>query len=373
MPPETNPRYIDSLTALRGIAALLVVVFHYDGIMGHLVPHDWTRFVARGYLWVDFFFVLSGFVICHVYGPWFTDRVTRPAWQSYVAARFARLYPLHLFSLLLLVALAWAMQSFWPDVARLSKLHRMLDPATLPAHLLLGHAMGMTDRLTWNYVSWSIAAEWWTYLIAVGLFPLLNRGRRWRAWLAACVCLVALYLLAARAGRGRLNVSSDYGYLRCLFEFTIGICVYRAYRVGAGASLLGRDASFVALSALVIGLLHGAPHDLLLVPAFALLILGAAYNQGRARWFLNLAPLRFLGDISYSVYMVHVFWMTVLWLGFVHWAHKPAKFGLSLPVLYLWLFVLLAVLLPSAALTYRYAELPARHLLRRRRGTSSAA
>lgn len=73
-----NP-YLPSLTALRGIAALWVVLFHMDVIvyyrdLGPLLPHEWSGLITQGYLWVDFFFILSGFIICHIYGSQFSGR-----------------------------------------------------------------------------------------------------------------------------------------------------------------------------------------------------------------------------------------------------------------------------------------------------------
>src|SRR5882757_7286140 len=93
---------IRSHTALRGIAALLVVIFHYRGIAEPAFNVDAiTSFFAKGYLWVDCFFMLSGFILCHRYGT--SPGETLANSTLFLKARFARIYPLHLATLLFFV------------------------------------------------------------------------------------------------------------------------------------------------------------------------------------------------------------------------------------------------------------------------------
>ncbi len=91
--------YLSNLTPLRGIAALLTVIFHVDLMFGMggdmLLKFEDSMLINRLYLMVDFFFVLSGFIMLHVYGPGFSDAVTISAFKRFTVARFARVYPLH--------------------------------------------------------------------------------------------------------------------------------------------------------------------------------------------------------------------------------------------------------------------------------------
>ncbi len=107
-PPSTTA-YLPNLTPLRGIAALLTVIFHVDLYIGMggggLLRTNDSLFITKLYLMVDFFFVLSGFVMCHVYGKWFSHSVDSFSFKKFTIARFARVYPLHFFTLLYLVAL----------------------------------------------------------------------------------------------------------------------------------------------------------------------------------------------------------------------------------------------------------------------------
>src|SRR3546814_8137818 len=89
-----------ALTSLRGIAALLVVVYHFSGgFLPNLDPGRYSDFVPKGYLWVDLFFVLSGFIITHAYGDAFAERARWGSIRAFLFARMARIYPLHLFVL----------------------------------------------------------------------------------------------------------------------------------------------------------------------------------------------------------------------------------------------------------------------------------
>ena len=101
-------RQLPSLTPLRGIAALWVVLYHYCGTRQYfpnldITPHSY--FLSKGYLGVDMFFMLSGFVMAHVYCGAFCEGV-RPHYRDFLVARIARLYPLHVFILFLFVATA---------------------------------------------------------------------------------------------------------------------------------------------------------------------------------------------------------------------------------------------------------------------------
>src|SRR5207344_165994 len=92
--------YLSNLTPLRGIAALLTVIFHVDLFMGGaLVPPQFSLGLSRMYLMVDFFFILSGFILCYVYGKYFAESVSSAEFRKFSIARFARVYPLHLVTL----------------------------------------------------------------------------------------------------------------------------------------------------------------------------------------------------------------------------------------------------------------------------------
>lgn len=99
--------FIPNLTALRGLAALIIIFFHYNFFITKFVTPEMTHIAGKLYLMVDLFFVLSGFIMCYVYGDLFKDGVNRTTMKQFMIARFARIYPLHLAVLLFLIGLAF--------------------------------------------------------------------------------------------------------------------------------------------------------------------------------------------------------------------------------------------------------------------------
>src|SRR5580693_6475909 len=101
MPPKT--KYLSNLTSLRGVAALLVAIFHFEMAIARFVPASLTMFFEKSYLMVDLFFVMSGFIMFHVYRSSFEQALSPNAVKNFYVARFARIYPLHFFSSVLLI------------------------------------------------------------------------------------------------------------------------------------------------------------------------------------------------------------------------------------------------------------------------------
>src|SRR5690606_3845377 len=158
------------LTPLRGIAALWVVIYHFgDQYLPALRPEQAGHLVGKGYLAVDLFFMLSGFVLAHVYHADFT-RFDPGRYRDFLAARVARLYPLHLLVLLAFVVTAIAGRLF--EFVLTGQFERLpLDGAhsitALLANLLMLQGLA-AGELSWNYPAWSISVEFFAYL----LFPL---------------------------------------------------------------------------------------------------------------------------------------------------------------------------------------------------------
>src|SRR6266849_2921607 len=148
-------RHLQSLTPLRGIAALTVLMFHLARNSG---DSSLPAFFLRGYLGVDLFFVLSGFVLTHVYVQGFLGDTSWRSAGAFLWARVARIYPVHFFVTALLVACGGAQGLSGLDV--LDNFLLILVP--WPVHSI-------------NQPSWSLSAEWHAYL----LFPLMV-GWLWR-------------------------------------------------------------------------------------------------------------------------------------------------------------------------------------------------
>ena len=220
-------------------------------------------------------------------------------------------------------------------------------------------------ELSWNDPSWSISLEFLAYLLFPLSFPVL-----WRAGPAAKaglggLLLVALGWLAYRTGGYFNQWNGAYAILRCLPEFLAGMLLYSGYQSGIFASVLATDGALAAVLLLLAVLLHlGAP-DLAIIPLFPLLILAAVRNTGRFSPLLNSPPLVWLGDISYSLYLLHWFVLFVTTeiarrLPSLDFANLTLAPSLAL------IAVLIAVSLALATLSFRFIEVTGRRWLRQR-------
>ncbi|HKD48808.1 MAG TPA: acyltransferase, partial [Rhizomicrobium sp.] len=179
----TKPTEIAALSGARAFPPLVLVMFHFSE--GHGYRNFWPLdlLAARGYLWVEFFFCLSGFILTHVYGPRLAKLYTREGYGQFLKARLTRLYPLHLFMLLavlavLIVARILAHIGGYHSIFDL-RYHQDVSAKGFFLSLFLLHGWNTMDRLTWNGVSWFVSVEWALCI----LFPLLlwlANGRSWR-------------------------------------------------------------------------------------------------------------------------------------------------------------------------------------------------
>jgi len=180
------------------------------------------------------------------------------------------------------------------------------------------------------------------------------------------VALLGLLNLLALTNGGRLALHHDWGAVRCLLEFSLGILVYEAHRRGGLERVLRNDASFTLI---LLGILFGMSRgvrDILIVPGFAALVLCAARNDGRVARLFAQRALHHLGEISYSIYMVNILVFQV-----VHFAWAAAGRGLfsaqfSLGESWLAWLGAMALVVATAHTSHRWIERPARAWLRRR-------
>jgi len=354
--PDATPRHdvhapadLRSLTALRFVAAMWVAVY---ALWDNLAISFRPDLVAKGYLGVELFFVLSGFILCHVYLEAHGNR--RFSYRDFLWARVARVYPLHIATLLGVMALG-----FVALAAGMAIDANVMSWAALPANIAMVHAWGLSPEAGWNHRSWSISAEWFAYL----LFPVFAVVA-WRlrsvpglAIAGALALLAALYVgFAAVAGFPLTEATFQWGALRIVPCFAYGCALYLAYR---RAPL--KAPGLLALAATV-GLIGAASLNLwdgIIVALAGLLILAlASLPNARAGWLAS-KPAVYLGEISYAVYMVLVPWQLLA----VNLAAKVTGAPDKHLQLFVWLPILVA--LPVvAAIAYHLVEFPARRAIR---------
>lgn len=275
-----------ALDSWRGICALAVAMFHFP-IAGSL--RDFPLF-SHGYLFVDFFFVLSGFVIATAW----EERLTQPSqtWP-FLLRRFGRLWPLHVCVLALFVTASVAQGDIGSDERH--------SVAAILTNLGLVHGLGIHTDLTWNGPSWSISVEALLYV----MFALLVRLPS-REWIYLALIVVSLGLLHRYAPNGMAS-TFDYGVFRGVAGFLTGVLITRA-----PARALGTGAEVVAVAGVAAFVSTGA------MTILAPLVFGAAVyvfanSNGMFGRSLNWTPVARLGEWSYSIYMVHSLFVAVIW------------------------------------------------------------
>jgi peptidoglycan/LPS O-acetylase OafA/YrhL len=343
--PNIEP--VRALTAVRGLAAWWVVVFHFRENLPDGTPDIVRHAAARGYLAVDLFFILSGYVIALNYGFWFSQgAVSMARYGRFLLLRLSRIYPLHLFILLLFLLNPVA-------IILLSSQH---DPGDLrPDYYVLSVVLmqgwGIVGGSAWNVPAWSISAEWLAYL----LFPALVSGvfamARGRLRSLACViCLLAtiavLTLILSPSGLG--NNLGSFGLVRCLTEFSLGIAVFRLDEGQSRPSHHTYIALAIAAACCLAAPLAHLPDYLVMPLCFVSIVYALADERGPLATILRNRPLQWLGAISYSTYLIH--YLLKIWIGFALVRPDVPKFAV-LPAY-------LAVVLACSGLLYRWIERP---------------
>lgn len=346
---------IRPLTGLRAVAALWVVAHHGRRAFHAILPVFPMQLAERGYLAVDVFFVLSGFILSYNYA----GRIdSRPRYFSFIGHRIARIYPLHLAMLLAVgilarTALALGFHVGTPENFRIDY--------HLPLHLFLLHAWGFEGRLMWNLPSWSISAEFFAYLLFPFFDGIAARVRRPLALAGAALISVVLTVVVLKAlGHRALHVPTEHALVRVSGEFLAGCLVYHLYAtrsaVAPASNLLG-DALVVA-----VGLLALFPVADPLMPIGAcLLVYALGRGRGPVVGLFALSPVVWLGRISYSIYMTHLPVLSVLNRIY------PAAIlgGMDLAGRTVAVFVYAFAIIGVAATSYTFLEVPARRRISR--------
>lgn len=353
MTAAIEPRaQLPALTGMRGVAAWFVVLFHSRmGIADQIGPGT-LHVLSKGYLAVDLFFMLSGFVLWLNYA----ERLKEHGWAytpAFLARRLARIWPLHMLMLCGAVAFALLLTLRGsPDAAH-------YPWSELPLHIILAQNWGFTQGLHWNDPSWSISCEFAAYLC----FPLLafnfrRNGVSTPLLILALIAIAsALHLVMRAAGATTLGMDIPHlGLPRAFCEFAMGtiLCaLWARWRERAQRPLAG---SLICLALLSAALMLGAPETLAVPLLFAAMLSAVALTGSSRVNPLGCVPLHYLGEISYATYLVH-------FLLYIVFKYLFVADPLHVPSAMLALFLLL-VLGASVAL-HHMVERPAQRMLNR--------
>jgi peptidoglycan/LPS O-acetylase OafA/YrhL len=334
---------IRSLTSLRFFAALWVAMLHFR--LGDLANDMPASFLfSTGYLGVPVFFILSGFILGYTY----LNSINLGRLKLYFVARFARIYPAHILVLLSFPAVLVPLR-IWP--------HIPTDTVyTFGLSALLLQSWGFTkSAIVWNQPSWSVSSEFFCYLVFPALALALKRVPRW----AILPLLVFSAWVIVTGGLGTFASELSVPVrttLHFFLLFVVGVLLFKvfdsfSYRPGAALSSL----CIIGSVAIVIWRASiyqpgNSTDNLWIYSAMAMLILILAAGRGPVITLLGIGPLVYLGEISYSLYLVHCPLREIMYT-VARTRHLP--FALEI-----------AITVAVSAAMFHYVEQPCRRLIR---------
>jgi peptidoglycan/LPS O-acetylase OafA/YrhL len=286
---------VEQLDGLRGIFSIMVIAHHHNAFKESIFYNNF--FVINSALFVDFFFVLSGFVISMNY----LNRInTAQDFGKFLKKRFIRLYPLLFYTeVVFLLANLLGDQSSLKNVSALGisyYLYTAFDTLTF-----MGSTPVFGSWMSINYPAWSISSEMISYLV-FGLILLFFGNFKYIAFsVLTLLCIVFII------SKGEYMLAYDYGFIRGLLSFSMGIFTYALIR-NRTFHLSAFELPFLMILLAAMYLAHHAELNLwrLAFPLiFSIGIIIFANSTGLVTKLLSSKPFQYLGKISYSIYLNH--------------------------------------------------------------------
>ena len=361
---------IKALTSLRGVAALAVVTQHFSAT-AQVHSSGWIpSIVPHGYMAVDFFFVLSGFIMSYTYLPWFqADGIN--AFVPFFLKRIARIFPLGL-AVLAVILLLGGIASIWGRSDLFIQGNAV--QAGLASSILVNvlHLQGFSSRYNMNDPSWSISVEMAAYLLFPVFIYIVFYGPRpivLAFFALGTSVLVTVAVTHPRLGLAIRNIPFDL--TRCFTEFGYGMLAYRLFRSNGWMRVVGTDAWTGGITAFSVATLV-LRFDLLAALSFPFVVLAWAWNTGAASRLMSHRVPYFFGTISFAIYLIHHMFRRPELEILQYFRPAPVSPAQAL----IFAFAGSISVIPAAVLAYRYVERPGRTainlLVKRLRGSSRA-
>jgi peptidoglycan/LPS O-acetylase OafA/YrhL len=301
------------LDSLRGVCALAVVLFHVEVIgqiyAGHL--HD-VNLVRHAFFFVDFFFVLSGFVVAHGY---FLKIGSTKDIASFMIRRFGRIYPLHILVLAAFIVLELIKAYLVGHGARADHppFEENYSIESIFTNILLIQALDIHDRGTWNSPSWSISVEFYTYVIFSVFAYCFGRTKPVLPITVAAILATVSAITVYSLSKYYIDTIYDYAIFRCIYGFFGGVVaffLFKRFLVNRAGGFWLNTALEMTISIVAVFSIEdiGVQPGSILVPViFIGLVLVFSGEQGLLSRIFMTRPFKIVGAMSYTIYITHAF------------------------------------------------------------------
>ena len=380
--PQLSPApkpYFQALDGFRGLFALFVAIHHTTWYS----YANYGSFINEAFVIIDLFFALSGFLMFYLYKNSLNNSLDV---AKFLKKRVARLYPLHVFMLFVFIGfacvriLAHEFGFATYELGETLPFHKGADEGwrSVFYHLTLTHSIGLQDSLTFNYPSWTISTEFFTYIFFAALILWARPTKAWHYGLIS-MGIAAIFALLSFV-KPNMDITYDLGLLRCLAGFFIGgVAAYVFSEITSRKdmiSLKDRKAfklGFTALEALTLIACYvfvtycTGSLQFFAAPFLFLFICVFAFDGGYISNFMSQKIFGYLAKISYSVYMTHVIFAIIFAIMYERllpgMAQTPEEFSGGLNGDLLLIPYMLAVV-GFSHLTWKFVEIPGGRFLR---------
>ena len=349
---------VTKLDGLRGIFSLAVIFYHYSS---YYLPDFISNlfFIRESYTFVDFFFVLSGFVIAYNYN---TLGTKKDLWL-YLKKRFIRIYPLLFFTTIIFLIFEITANILFPKLVDTHESIQMSFFKTIDTLFLTNSTpIFRNTGMGMNYPSWSISSEMISYVIFGVISIYFIKVKKFLA-IVFVVFLTFLFLIWKKY----FFFLGDYGFIRGLVSFNFG---YFVWYFSQKKIRLNNNLEYLIPIILLILLQQLNSYDgefkqmfgLFTIPLFfGLSIFTLLKTNGFLSEFLDKKPLQFLGKVSYSLYLNHSLLIIIIPRGFFKLLKIPQNTVTEILVF----IVSIIIIIFYSNFTYKYIEIKGGKILRK--------
>lgn len=328
-----NNKIFITLDSLRGIAALGIALLHLSPKFGGM------------YLAVDFFLVLSGFIITYTYMG------RNISIYNFIVNRIARLYPLHIITLLFIIIINYISISNYTLFTK-ENLFYLLQQIFLLQNIGLNQ-----NGLNFNFPSWSISVEFWVNILLY-IFIINKKIKIKYLLFFSMIGFLLIYIKTGNLDTHYLNYFSyiNSGIIRGMSSFSIGIISYIIYikisKITFKVMYINILEVLILIILAIIIFNRKEPHsDMDFFAPFVFLFVVLIYSLEQGFISKLLSKISYLGKISYSIYLIQ--FPLIMILNYINISNK-----------YVYLFIYLFILFIFSHFSYKYIEVPFKIIIR---------